>query len=246
MKKAARNKALAHALAEMPKEACGLVVVVKGRERYIPCKNLAPNASDMFILDPEDYAAAENLGEITAVFHSHPKTAAAPSEADRIACESSGLPWVICNPVVNTWAELAPCGFKAPLVGREYTWGVADCWSLVRDWYIENNILLPDWPRPADPREFERNPIFDECWAAAGFSLIDEEEELKRGDALLMRINSKGLDHCAVYIGDSMILHHLAGRLSSRDIYGGGGWYEVITGKRLRHYNWMKLQVGQA
>lgn len=244
MKKAARSKALAHALAEMPKEACGLVVVVKGRERYIPCQNLAPNARDMFILDPEDYAAAEELGEITAVFHSHPKTAAAPSEADRIACESSGLPWVICNPVVDTWAELAPCGFEAPLIGREYTWAVADCWTLIRDWYIENNILLPDWPRPADPKEFENNPIFDECWATAGFSLIDEEEELKRGDALLMRINSKGLDHCAVYIGDSMILHHLAGRLSSRDIYGGGGWYETITGKRLRHYDWARLQVG--
>jgi proteasome lid subunit RPN8/RPN11 len=244
MKKAARSKALAHALAEMPKEACGLVVIVKGRERYIPCKNLAPNATDMFILDPEDYAAAEELGEITEVFHSHPVTVAAPSEADRIACESSGLPWVICNPVNDTWAELTPCGFKAPLIGREYTWAVADCWSLIRDWYIENNILLPDWPRPADPKEFENNPIFDECWATAGFSLIDEEEELKRGDALLMRINSKGLDHCAVYIGDSMILHHLAGRLSSRDIYGGGGWYETITGKRLRHYDWARLQVG--
>ena len=244
MKKAARSKALAHALAEMPNEACGLVVIVKGRERYIPCKNLAPNATYMFILDPEDYAAAEELGEITEVFHSHPVTVAAPSEADRIACESSGLPWVICNHVNDTWAELTPCGFKAPLIGREYTWAVADCWSLIRDWYIENNILLPDWPRPADPKEFENNPIFDECWATAGFSLIDEEEELKRGDALLMRINSKGLDHCAVYIGDSMILHHLAGRLSSRDIYGGGGWYETITGKRLRHYDWARLQVG--
>lgn len=244
MKKAARSKALAHALAEMPKEACGLVVIVKGRERYIPCKNLAPNATDMFILDPEDYAKAENLGEITEVFHSHPVTVAAPSEADRTACESSGLPWVICNPVNDTWAELTPCGFKAPLIGREYTWAVADCWTLIRDWYIENNILLPDWPRPADPKEFENNPIFDECWATAGFSLIDEEEELKRGDALLMRINSKGLDHCAVYIGDNMILHHLAGRLSSRDIYGGGGWYETITGKRLRHYDWARLQVG--
>ena len=244
MKKAARSKALAHAIAEMPKEACGLVVIVKGRERYIPCQNLAPNATDMFILDPEDYAKAEDLGEITAVFHSHPVTAAAPSEADRIACESSGLPWVICNPTNDTWAELAPCGFKAPLIGREYTWAVADCWTLVRDWYTENGVSIPDWPRPTTLEQFQASPMFDECWAVGGFSLLDEEEELKRGDLILMRIDSKGLDHCAVYIGDSMIIHHLAGRLSSRDIYGGGGWYETITGKRLRHYDWARLQVG--
>ena len=242
MKKAARSKALAHALAEMPKEACGLVVIVKGRERYIPCQNLAPNATDMFILDPEDYAKAEDLGEITAVFHSHPVTVAAPSEADRTACESSGLPWVICNPVNDTWAELTPCGFKAPLIGREYTWAVADCWTLVRDWYTENGVSILDWPRPTTLDQFQASPMFDECWALGGFSLLDEEEELKRGDLILMRIDSKGLDHCAVYIGDNMIIHHLAGRLSSKDIFGG--WYETVTGKRLRHYDWARLQVG--
>ena len=240
MKKAARSKALAHALAQMPKEACGLVVIVKGRERYIPCKNLAPNATDMFILDPEDYAAAEELGEITEVFHSHPVTVAAPSEADRIACESSGLPWVICNPAYDTWAELAPCGFKAPLIGREYTWAVADCWTLVRDWYTENGVLLPDWQRPVNAADFVAAPMFEDCWASAGFTRLPEEEPLQRGDALLMRIAGKGLDHCAVYIGDGLILHHIRGRLSSRDIYGG--WLQKCTGKTLRHYDWAKLQ----
>ncbi|WEU67279.1 C40 family peptidase [Xanthomonas phage JGB6] len=97
MQKTTLESAATHAIASYPQESCGLVVVVKGKEQYVACRNKAADPSEHFVLDPEDYAEADDRGEIIAIVHSHPDAPARPSEADRVSCEATGLTWHILS-----------------------------------------------------------------------------------------------------------------------------------------------------
>ena len=226
-----REAATEHARAEYPREACGLVVVVKGRARYWPCRNIA-ETNEQFVVDPRDYAAAEDSGEVVGVFHSHPASGANPSEADLVGCERSGVEWHILAWPSGVWRSLKPSGYVAPLVGREFHHGVLDCYSLVRDWYRqERGVDLIDFDRSDVWWERGQN-LYVEGYEAAGFRAVDPAE-MSHGDVLLMQIQSPVPNHAAVYLGDGMILHHLYGRLSSRDIWGG--YYQHVTTHVLRY-----------
>lgn len=228
-----REAAEQHAVTEAPREACGLVVIIKGRERYWPCRNLAVG-TDQFVLDPVDYAAADKAGDIMTVVHSHPSTPAEPSQADRVSCEASGLPWLVYGVQAGRWAYLEPSGYQAPLVGRQWSHGVLDCYSLIRDWFrIERGLKLPDFDR-RDEWWLAGGNLYLENFRAAGFAEIDPAD-IQPGDGILMRVMSPVPNHGAVYLGDNRILHHVQGRLSCRDNYTE--FWRQRTTQVVRHEN---------
>jgi len=228
-----KEAALAHAKEQDPEESCGLLLNIKGKQRYYPCHNLSAQLDEYFILDPEDYIKASNLGDITAIIHSHPDTPPVASQADKMSCEHTKLPWYIVNPKTETWGYYEPCGYKAPLLGRPWVWAVTDCWSLIVDWYKEERgIELLDYERPTRIEEFTDDPVFERYLPSRGFRLLRPEEPLKNGDVLAMSIMGKGLNHVGIFL-DGDVLHHSADRLSCREPYNP--WLLKCTGGRYRY-----------
>jgi proteasome lid subunit RPN8/RPN11 len=236
MNQQSRADALAWAEEQFPLEACGLIVVVEGTETFWKCRNISSLAGDQFILSPQDYAAAETAGEVIGVFHSHINLPPTPSDADRASCEATGLRWHIVGLPTGAWAELEPCGFKAPLVGRVHAWNSLDCWTLVKDWYQATwgigLISVPRWPN------FWRDgiDILGDNVQAAGFRDLTENEKIETGDVLLFQTaDSPFPNHVGVMISGDTLLHHAENRLSSRDVYGG--WFKKHTVRVVRHEN---------
>lgn len=210
---------LAHATETQPDECCGLVVVRKGRKVFVPCVNVASDKATRFVISPEEYAVIEDQDEIVMVAHSHVYAPPEPSEADLAGVEHSGLPWLIVNFPNGTHTVTKPSGFKAPIIGREFCKGVHDCYALVRDYYSDElKIELPDYVRPENWIE-DGNSILVDNFKAFGFKEI-ELGELQPNDCILMQAGASIPNHCAVYLGENIILHHVLNRLSSRDIYG--------------------------
>jgi len=228
-----KEAALIHAKNQDPSECCGLLLNIRGKERYHPCRNLSAQSDEYFILDPEDYIKGSNLGTITAIIHSHPDTPPVASQADKMSCEQTKLPWYIVNPKTETWGYYEPCGYKAPLLGRPWVWAVTDCWSLIVDWYKEErSIELLDYERPTRIEEFTDDPVFERYLPSRGFRLLKPDEPLMNGDVLAMSILGKGLNHVGIFL-DGDVLHHSADRLSCREPYNP--WLLKCTGGRYRY-----------
>ncbi len=221
-----------HAKEQMPFEACALLIIEKGIEKIILCKNIADNKKNQFIICPDDYVLAESRGQVISVVHSHPFSSPLPSDGDKVSCEKTKLIWHIYGVSCDDWYELRPNNFKIPFVGRQFMHGVLDCYSIIKDYFeFELSILIPDFDRKFEWWNAGQNLYLDN-FSKAGFVEV-KNQTLKKNDVILMQINSPVPNHGAIYLGEEKILHQLSGRLSSIDVYGG--YWQKHTVKILRH-----------
>lgn len=196
----------AHAIECAPAECCGLFLW-DGHDGaiYQPCRNVA--AIGEFEIAPEDWAAAEDKGQILGVVHSH-RVSAQPSTADISGRHASNLPWWIVTR--NDWKRMPS---PMPAAGRPFAWGVQDCYSLLQDYHHG----LPDYVRG---RDFEQHgDPYMENLEAEGWRVVDEDPQ--PGDLLFFSIRSADrINHAGVALGDGLILHHLPGRLAVKEPIG--------------------------
>ena len=231
---AAINAALDHAEREMPNECCGLIV----NGSYLAMHNIHHEPQNAFEIPARDLLHALQGGGVEAVVHSHVAIPPIPSQADRTSCEQSGKPWLILSVPTRTWAIIEPTGYRAPLEGREFAWGVHDCYALIRDGLSDYaGIVLPD---------VERNWQFwlaggtDEIrrlYPELGFVEMPPGTPLQQCDLLVMRVRGQVPNHLGLFLWPDKLLHQMNGRLSCVEIYGGT--WQQLTEIHLRHRDLM-------
>ncbi|HBM2922450.1 TPA: C40 family peptidase [Klebsiella oxytoca] len=222
-----------HAIADYPREACGVVAKNGDVERYFRCGNITGgNSEECFTLNPRDYAAAEDWGEVVAIVHSHPDATARASPTDLAMCDATRLPWHIFSYPEGDLRTYHPRD-ELPLIGRDFVLGVYDCWGLVMSWFQQTHGIILDDFRVSYPWWEDEYPdnFYHDCWYACGFREFDGPP--RDGDLVIMQVQSNKWNHSGVLVDGGMLLHHLYGHLSKRAPYGG--YWRDRTMKILRH-----------
>ena len=211
-------------------EACGLLSVERGRVQWHPCENKADNPKSHFTIDPLEYKAVADKGDIVGVVHSHPGESPTPSTIDRAACDRLGVPWYIFGKN-DEWIKLEPKEEAYELLGRPFVFGVYDCFTILQDYFETLDIIV-------NPRDYEwefwkkGKNLYLENFEEEGFVEVTDGS-LQVHDVILMALNSPIANHAGIYVGRGIMLHHAPSRLSCRDNYNG--IWNHITRAVVRH-----------
>lgn len=126
-----RSEIVAHLRSSLPNEGCGLLAIAaegaSTATRFYPGENV-DRSPTRFTMDPATVIAAfkdmEARGwRLAAIVHSHPRTAAAPSQTDLREAHYPSALMLICSfagaaPELRAWAISAPAGGRRTILGE--------------------------------------------------------------------------------------------------------------------------------
>ena len=132
---------------------------------------------------------------------------------------------------------------QEPLIGRQYLWGVRDCYTLVQGFFAQNGIHIPSVPRVFLPMSekpshaFAHKP-FDHWIEKQGIWSVIDHWHAEPGDTVTYRLSHHFRDHCAVYLGEGKYLEQ-RGTSASRIRYHESSYLEQRGARfyRLKGYN---------
>lgn len=200
--------AIRHAKEEFPNESCGAIISGK----YVRFKNAAEDTSNTFLIQDSHFARAYVSGSVDCVIHSHNNYDKASKEDQQQQLELD-VPFGIINMDINRpkhvvfWGDTLPI---EPLEGRQFFYGVWDCYSLVRDYIRLNTEYTP--PNPARDWDFWNKGVsmFEgHIEQGTAYDFIDIKDA-GPGDVLLYSIHHrKYINHCGILIENDRVIHHV-------------------------------------
>ena len=208
-----------------PEEGCGVLLNKKGVLQWIPCDNVAFDKLNSFKISGKDFVRLSLSGDIEAIVHSHPDESCEPSGSDISTSEHLKLPYHIYSIPEGKKYVYTPTTKVSTLLGRSYKFGEQDCWTLVRDYYLQTfNYKLPMIEFEEDFYETGLDYFANSIGPWGG----EEVSTPKKGDIIFFKILNEIENHCGVYIGEGKYIHHMKDRLScTESIYSG--WAKYIT-----------------
>ena len=213
-----------------PLECCGLILSsAEGSLEVYRCKN-NQTKKGRFSINPKDYLKASEQGDIVAAYHSHLEGLSF-SEFDMYNSNIHNIKYILFSMKENSFVTYDPNSELNEYVGREFEIGATDCFTLLKDFYKnELNISIRNYFRDED---WKKNlpDLFDKYFEKENFK---EVKNLKKHDTLLFKTSKDDFSsHCAVYLGNQLMLHQPRNMISRIDEYDER--YKRITNKIIRH-----------
>jgi proteasome lid subunit RPN8/RPN11 len=201
-----------------PNECCGFLT----GEGLLPILNTSEDSLNFARIDPAAYAIAEEQG-IIFLYHSHADNPTF-SNRDIAACKQLNIPFVLYSVAQDSFISVNPRG--GDYIGRDWVWGLQDCYALVRDWYRqERGASLDDFARceVSGTNTADWNVFLDSFESQGFIRLSPEGIKFQIGDVLLMQIGSANPNHLGIIFDPNKqeFMHHLRDRQSSLEPYGG-------------------------